>query len=83
MEVLTPTAGPFVLLPTREKGKGRALILDPRRTDLSAGTDEEVDLRLYKTTNRNIYDQATARGSKSILSSRPNARYGRNVILTI
>jgi hypothetical protein len=66
VEVLTPTAGPFTLLPTSEKGKGRALILDPETTDLTTETKEKIDLRLYKTTNRSIYDQATARASESL-----------------
>jgi hypothetical protein len=30
-------------------------------TDISTETDEEIDARMYKTTNRTIYDEASAR----------------------
>lgn len=39
-------------------------MLDPQNSNISAETPEEIDLRLYKTTNRAIYDEATARTRK-------------------
>ncbi|WVQ98850.1 hypothetical protein IAU59_005981 [Kwoniella sp. CBS 9459] len=70
-------AGPFQLLPTssssipisthaqeneREQPTTRPLVLDPVDTDLFAESPDELDLRLYKTTDRAIYDNAYARG---------------------
>ena len=43
------------------KGKTRPLILDPEKTEISSETEEQVDARMYKTTNRAIYDEASAR----------------------
>ncbi|OCF41437.1 TIGR00730 family protein [Kwoniella heveanensis CBS 569] len=40
----------------------RPLILDPIVTDLSQKDSDELDLRLYKTTDRGMYDTAYARG---------------------
>jgi hypothetical protein len=57
--------GPFQLLPSTEKLRGRPLLLDPHTTDLSTDNPEETDARMYKTTNRTIYDNATARVGQS------------------
>ncbi|WVF72080.1 hypothetical protein IAT40_006892 [Kwoniella sp. CBS 6097] len=40
----------------------RPLVLDPVDTDLSLESNGELDLRLYKTTDRGMYDEAHARG---------------------
>jgi len=44
-----------------KQGATRALTLDPKVTDISSETAEEIDARMLKTTNRTIYDQASAR----------------------
>jgi branched-subunit amino acid aminotransferase/4-amino-4-deoxychorismate lyase len=56
------------------------LILDAENTDIASESLDEIDLRLYKTTSRIVYDAATARASQShfvILSPIPSARYAK------
>lgn len=50
-------------------------MLDPQDSDLATESPEEIDLRLYKTTNRAIYDEATARTRKSKILTRYTLRY--------
>lgn len=57
-------AGPFQLLPQAKADRTRTLLFDLQDTDLSAEVDSELDLRLYKTTRRAIYDAATTRAGK-------------------
>lgn len=43
----------------------RPMILDPEDTDPSEETSAEIDYRMYKTVQRGIYDQASARAGMS------------------
>ncbi|WWD16023.1 hypothetical protein CI109_100448 [Kwoniella shandongensis] len=56
--------GPFILLPSEGPSSStRPLVLDPRSAKISTENQEELDLRLYKTTNRQMYDRAYERGA--------------------
>ncbi|WWC89939.1 uncharacterized protein L201_004868 [Kwoniella dendrophila CBS 6074] len=56
-------AGLFKLLPTTSRSETqRPIILDPEITQVEQETSDEIDLRLYKTTNRTMYDEAFTRG---------------------
>ncbi|ORX39982.1 lysine decarboxylase-domain-containing protein [Kockovaella imperatae] len=61
-------AGPFQPLPARERGHVvRPLILDPETSPRRGETPQSRDLRLFKTTKRGIYDDASKRaGTKKI-----------------
>lgn len=59
-------APPFSLMfPPASPFTPRALVLDPYITDLGDQSEVELDWRRHKTTHREIYDQATARGGPS------------------
>ena len=60
--------GPFRLLPAEGRpSDARPLLLDPQDTDISAESSSSRDLRLYKTTDRALYDAAAARAGQSHL----------------
>ncbi|KAK8869710.1 hypothetical protein IAR55_000278 [Kwoniella newhampshirensis] len=57
-------AGPFTFHPsTSTSHLTRPLVLDPQSVDASEESRQELDLRLYKTTNREMYDRAYERGA--------------------
>jgi hypothetical protein len=58
--------GPFQLDIPNEKGKTRPMILDPENIDIASETPEDVDCRMFKTTNRTVYDSASTRARKSL-----------------
>ncbi|WVQ69967.1 uncharacterized protein L199_008191 [Kwoniella botswanensis] len=66
-------AGPFTLLPslTRQNNR-RPVILDPQDTSINSDPTEETDLRLYKTVNREIYDEAYERGQTNTTDTSHN-----------
>jgi hypothetical protein len=59
-------AGPFRYDPPKESDPTRTILLDPIDVDMDDRRDN-VDLRLYKTTNRAIYDEATTRAGETLL----------------
>nr|XP_018263733.1 lysine decarboxylase [Kwoniella dejecticola CBS 10117]OBR85891.1 lysine decarboxylase [Kwoniella dejecticola CBS 10117] len=60
-------AGPFTFFPSSSRPTTRRpVILDPENTDIPSEGSKQVDLRLYKTTSREIYDTAYERGGKMI-----------------
>ncbi|RXK38603.1 TIGR00730 family protein [Tremella mesenterica] len=62
----------FQLRPTPARSPDRRpLVLDPLETDLSTETQSQRDCRLYKTTSRQIYDQAAERGAAGASGSHP------------
>lgn len=61
-------------MPLEMKGTGRPLVLDHNDSNVATESRQEVDLRLYKTTDRRIYDAATARSCKLYIQSRPITR---------
>lgn len=61
--------GPFTFLPGKTRpASTRPLVLDQQSVNVSGESGEELDLRLYKTTNREMYDRAYERGGESSLS---------------
>jgi len=66
-------AGPFQWFPLAEgPAKRRPLVLDAVALEPGGSeTSEERDLRLYKTTNRAVYDDAARRGNTLTHGSRP------------
>ena len=60
----TSQIGPFQLYPSAQASSGRRpLVLDPHTSILDEEGEEETDCRLYKTTHRQVYDQAARRVS--------------------
>ena len=58
--------GPFRFLPSsRRSEKVRPIVLDPENTDTLAESEVQKDFRLYKTTERGVYDAASRRGGES------------------
>ncbi|WVR05150.1 hypothetical protein IAU60_002162 [Kwoniella sp. DSM 27419] len=58
-------AGPFTMLPAESSSKRRRpLLFDPQVTQLSSDSSDSIDLRLYKTTSRDMYDAAYSRGGE-------------------
>ncbi|OXG21545.1 lysine decarboxylase [Cryptococcus neoformans Tu401-1] len=57
-------AGPFSLeIPTVSMARTRPLVLDPAVTDVRGEDPSNVKFRLYKTSQRELYDLAYERGS--------------------
>ncbi|WRT67239.1 uncharacterized protein IL334_004205 [Kwoniella shivajii] len=56
-------AGPFLLHPSASRSVSRRpIVIDPDVTEPTSESSEQVDLRLYKTVNRDMYDDAYSRG---------------------
>ncbi|WWD01279.1 hypothetical protein V866_008222 [Kwoniella sp. B9012] len=66
-------AGPFTLLPSPDRPNDRRpMILDSQDSPINSEPTEETDLRLYKTVNRDIYDEAYGRGQTNTTGTSHN-----------
>ncbi|WWC69351.1 uncharacterized protein I206_103290 [Kwoniella pini CBS 10737] len=63
-------AGPFAFLPSASRSAiRRPVVFDQEITDISLESSDQIDLRLHKTTNREMYDEAYARGQTIVPSN--------------